>query len=63
MDWPGRVTEREVKLQLLRGRSIFAMDWPGRATERDRTRRKITHFRRHAQPFPGIGQVKCKNAK
>ena len=35
MDWPGRVTEREVKLQHLRGRSIFAMDWRGRATERD----------------------------
>ena len=35
MDWPGRVLEREVKLQLLRARSIFAMDWPGRATERD----------------------------
>ena len=35
MDWPGRVTEREVKLQLLRGRSFFTMDWRGRATERD----------------------------
>ena len=35
MDWPGRVTEREVKLQLLRARSIFARDWRGRATERD----------------------------
>ena len=34
-DWPGRVSEREVKLQLLRGRSFFAMDWRGRATERD----------------------------
>ena len=34
MDWPGRVLEREVKLQLLRARSIFTMDWPGRATER-----------------------------
>ena len=34
MDWPGRVTEREAKLQNLCDHLIFAMDWPGRATER-----------------------------
>ena len=63
MGWPGRATKREEKWQLLRGRSIFAMDWPGRATEHDWTRRKMTYFRRNAQPFLGIGQVKRKNAK
>ena len=56
MDWRGRATEREVKLQFFF--QLFGVPrnpYHGLALSSDRTRRKVATFRGPAQPFAWIG--------